>query len=109
MSAILAAAAPHSAPASPGTKVPTVGPNLHFPGSGVLILLADVAIGIILLVLIVLFFVGLVKVVASFLNKRDGGIGQAIAMMIVAVIAIAIVIGTTAFLSQWIDFLSPGL
>jgi nitrate reductase gamma subunit len=94
MSAILAAAAPHSAPASPGTKVPTVGPNLHFPGSGVLI---------------VLFFVGLVKVVASFLNKRDGGIGQAIAMMIVAVIAIAIVIGTTAFLSQWIDFLSPGL
>ena len=87
-------------------RAPDVNPRLDFPGSGILKILLAVVLGVILLVLVGVFFAAVVKLGTSVLGSREGGAGSAGIAMGVSLFCIVIVVAGTSFLNRWIGFLS---
>jgi hypothetical protein len=85
-------------------KLPNLTPNPVFPGSSILVTVGNAVLGIIVVLLVIAFFVGIFRIVASFAGRKNGG-STPYGLALASILGLAFVFAGTAFLSQWVDFL----
>ncbi len=87
-------------------SLPHISPNTNSPISGPLTKLADFALGVMALVLVVAFFYGFFLAATSFASKRqDGGIARGVFLSAACVIVLALIYAGASGLNKWTSFL----
>jgi len=86
--------------------LPTVKPNLNFPGADILGKILGVVFAIIVLGMVAIFFVALASAVNAFRQGNDSGVSRNVIGAILSAVVLGLVFIGTPFLSEWVNYLT---
>ena len=86
--------------------LPTVKPDLNFPGSNTLWKLLGIVFALIVIAMIAFFFIALAAAVNAFRQGNDSGVSRNVIAAILSAVVLGLVFIGTPFLSQWVNYLT---